>query len=160
MEQWRRLQEYPNYSVSDAGQVRNDERERLMAITVNGRGHPYVGFYVRGRQIHRTLAILVANAFLPPAPPRFRTPIHLNSDLLNCRSSNLAWRPMWFAQKFTRQFNQDLGDAGPIKNVDKDEYYDSVWDIVYEKGVLFNDVIGSIYHKTYVFPIMERFEWA
>jgi hypothetical protein len=161
MEQWVTLKEFADYSISDEGRARNDKNGKFLTVCTNGRGHPYVSFWKDMRQSHRTIAGLVALHFLPPPPENLyiATPIHLNSDLLDCRAVNLAWRPLWFAQKFTRQFKLDLGDAGPLKNIDTGECYDSVWDVVYEKGVLFNDVIQSIYHKTYVFPLMQCFEW-
>lgn len=162
MEQWRRIDEFPRYSVSDQGQVRNDEREKVLssyAVWSRG-GHPAVGLWDGRRQVQKSVAALVAHAFLPPGPPKSIAVIHLNSRLEDCRAVNLDWRPLWFAQKFTRQFQQDLGDAGPLKDITTGKIYDSVWDVVYEQGVLFNDVIKSIYHRTYVFPSMHYFEWT
>lgn len=160
MVEWRVLAEFPNYSVSDEGQIRNDERDKILSGYSLREGHPAVGLWRDNRQHQRSVAALVAKTFLQVPQDRFNAVIHLNSDLADCRASNLAWRPLWFAQKFTRQFNLDLGDAGPIKNINTGAVYDSVWDVVYEQGVLFNDVIRSIYHKTYVFPIMQCFEWT
>jgi hypothetical protein len=157
--QWRRIQEFPRYSVSDQGQVRNDESERLLSTIRTRNGNVSVSLWNDNRQHGRSLPLIVATAFVPKPQPTFNTPIHLNSWLHDNRASNLAWRPLWFAQKFTQQFNKDLGDAAPVKNITTGQIYDSVWDVVYEQGVLYNDVIKAIYHKTYVFPLMQCFEW-
>lgn len=159
MEEWIDLQGYPGYEISDQGRVRNDRRW-VIATSQVGNGRPFVGLMVNGRQVKRGLALLVCETFLDVPRADFNTAIHLDGDLSNCRVSNLAWRPRWFAIKHTMQFRQNLGEAGPVRNIDTGIVYDTIWDVVFTFGVLYNEVIKSIINKTWVFPIYHRFEWV
>lgn len=105
MEVWRQIYEFPAYSVSNMGRVRNDDSGRVMALSRNQYGIINVGLVVGRKQYKRSVALLVADAFLPTwESEAFRTPIHLNGDKSDCRAENLMWRPRWFAAKYHRQF--------------------------------------------------------
>ena len=39
MEEWRKVEEFPNYSVSNLGNVRNDETGRILKPWVNSHGY-------------------------------------------------------------------------------------------------------------------------
>lgn len=161
MEQWLPLQGYPGYSASSYGRIRNDRRDHILAIVRAEGRRCYVSLTFEGKQVNRSLSLLICETFLQdPRPQHFDTPIHIDGDLTNCRVSNLAWRPRWFANRYTEQFNLNLIDVGPVKNINTGVIYEGVWSIVFEQGVLFNDVVGSIINKTYVFPLMQCFEWA
>lgn len=160
MEKWLPLLGYPGYSASDQGRVRNDRRESILAVVrVKGR-RSYVGLMLQGTQVKRSLSRLICETFVPNERRQyFDTPIHLDGDLANCRAVNLLWRPRWFADRHSFQFTQDLGETNPVRNIDTGAMYNNVWDIVFAHGVLFNDVVLSIANKTYVFPLMQCFEW-
>lgn len=161
MEQWVALRQHLGYSVSSHGRVRNERTGRILSISKTNNGTTaIVSIRNGGHQVKRALALLVCETFYPDPPPRFDTPIYLDGDRMNCRADNLRWRPRWFAIKHSRQFHQDLGDAGPVLNVDTGIVYQSVWDVVYEQGVLFNEVVMAAINKTYVFPLFEYFEWV
>lgn len=162
MERWLPIEEYPEYCVSDQGRVRRDGRDKILRISVATGGNPFVSLSTRNGQVRKGLALLVARAFVPLPPYRCDTPtpIHLDGDQLNCCADNLQWRPRWFAQKYARQFNQHLDNDNAVRNIDTDRVYNDVWEVVFEHGVLFNDVVKSIINKTYVYPLYERFEWV
>jgi hypothetical protein len=117
---------------------------------------------VNGVQLTRGLALLVCSAFVPLPQHRcdVPTPIHLDGDFQNCRPDNLVWRPRWFAQKHTAQFKQNLQNPNAVRNIDTGVVYHDIWDVVFEQGVLFNDVVKAVINKTYVFPLFQRFEWV
>jgi hypothetical protein len=105
MEVWRQIYEFPGYSVSNMGRVRNDETGRIMALSRNQYGIVNVGLVLGRKQYKRSVALLVADAFLPTWESEvFTSPIHLNGDRSDCRAENLMWRPRWFAAKYHRQF--------------------------------------------------------
>lgn len=161
MEQWIELEEFPGYSVSDQGRVRNDRNQKILTVSRTNRGNTaMVSIGADNGQLKRGLALLVCEAFIPRPRSDFNTPIYLDGDTMNCQVRNLAWRPRWFAQKHTVQFRQDLGDVGPIRNLDTGIFYQSVWEVVLEHGVLFNEVIQGIVNKTQVFPLGQRFEFV
>jgi hypothetical protein len=160
MEIWLPLLSYPGYSASDQGRVRNDKRDSILAVVrVKGR-RSYVGLMSRGTQVKRSLSRLICETFVPNQRKEyFDTPIHVDGDLANCKAVNLQWRPRWFADRYSFQFTQDLGETLPVRNINTGVTYSNVWEVVFAHGVLFNDVVLSIANKTYVFPLMHNFEW-
>lgn len=162
MEQWLRLLDFPGYSVSNMGRVRNDRTSSILALGHSKSNHPFVKMWRHERQVTRGVALLVAQAFVPLPAHRYNTPtpIHLDGDATNCQADNLTWRPRWFANKHARQFTMNLENPNRVRNIDTGVEYDSVWSIVFEQGVLFNDVVKSIINKTYVYPLFQRFEWV
>jgi len=162
MEEWVPLDDYPGYSASTEGRIRNDKRKthNTLRISRSDDKRPYVGLWVNGAQVKRSLPLLICKTFKDQPNSNFDTPIHLDGNVMNCRADNLEWRPRWFANKFSEQFHQDLGDAGPIRNVDTGEVYESVWQVVHERGLLYIDVVAAIVNRTYVFPIFQFFEWV
>ena len=158
MEEWMDLPGYPGYEASDQGRIRN-ERGWILGTTQIEGARPFVALSTNGRQVQRGLALLICQTFLETPRADFNTPIHLDGDLANCRVSNLAWRPRWFALKHTRQFRLNLGESGAVRNIDTGIVYKTIWDVVFTFGVLYNEVVKSIINKTWVFPIYHRFEW-
>jgi hypothetical protein len=159
MDQWLPLQDYPGYSASDLGRVRNDKRDHVLAIVRSSR-RPYVCLVKNGVQVKRGLSLLIAETFVQTERKEyFNTAIHLDGDLSNCRARNLMWRPRWFALKHTHQFSEPWGDSDPVINTVTNTVHKDVWSVVFEHGVLYSDVLQSIYNKTYVFPLMQTFEW-
>lgn len=160
MEQWLPLQGYPNYSVSDLGRVRSDSHGAVLAISRTGNARPHVSLMLDRVQLKRGLSLLVAKTFIKSPRPDFNTPIHFDGDLTNCRVSNLAWRPRWFAINHTAQFATNPGNSGQVRNINTGVVYGDVWDVVVAFGLLYTDVVKSIVNKTYVFPLMHCFEWV
>jgi len=160
MERWVALSDFPGYSVSDEGRVRNDKFDKLRKVHVQ-QGYATVAFMRNGKLVNRMLAQLVAREFVERQREAFDSPIHLDGDKLNCRASNLMWRPRWFALRHARQFSLNLPECPDrVRNINTGEVYDNVWQVVFDKGVIYNDVVLSIYNRTYVFPLFHYFEWV
>ena len=101
---------HPGYKVRPNGEVIN-MFDRVLTPMTNLRGLLFVGLYYHGVKHNRSVALLVANAFLEPhSNPQFDTPVHLDGDRTNCDVNNLMWRPRWFAVKWHRQF-----DCSPVR---------------------------------------------
>lgn len=163
METWREIIGFPGYSVSDGGHVKNDYTDRVLAIAENTRGIAIVGLSIsrdnRRMQLKRSVALLVANAFVTHARSlRFDTPINLDGDRFNNRAANLAWRPLWFARKYFQQFK--VGPQSfhrPVQELKTGEVFSSPWEAAITYGLLEQDVTYSVMSHTYVVPTYQKF---
>lgn len=152
---------FPGYSVSDRGNVRNDETGRFMTRLVNQRGVVHVGLTKNRIQYKRALSILVAEAFVPRQSFSFDTPIHLDGDRWNNHADNLLWRPRWFAIKYTLQFQQDAPCFNrPVELIETGDVFKSSWEAATTLGLLDREIAMSIMTQTYVWPIYKRFRLA
>lgn len=106
-EDWETIEEFPRYSISSQGRVMNVETQRILKLSRSSGGTPLVGLKNYGEQQRpRLVATLVADAFLQDQKSEvYNTPINLNGDRLDCRVSNLMWRPRFYAIKYHRQFS-------------------------------------------------------
>lgn len=88
VEQWREIEGFPRYFVSSWGRVRGPRAVLVPAYT-NGYQHVSlcVGPVVKTRRVH----ILVAEAFLGPAPFDGALVAHNDGVKNNCRLINLRW---------------------------------------------------------------------
>lgn len=158
-ERWTEIVEFPGYSVSDMGSVRNDENGRLLKINYNQQGIAFVSLQRERRQFRRAVALLVARAFLdPPQPTTFDTPINLDGDRSNNELSNLMWRPRWYAVKYYQQFHQPRsGIIVPIEDVGTKEYFPNSWAAALTYGLLDKEIMFAVLNRTYVWPTYQQF---
>ena len=103
-EQWRSIENFPGYSVSNYGQIRTDRSGRILSLNENQFGVLQVGMMRDGIQRHRSVPLLVAKAFIPQPHVPFDTPINLDGNRHNNQVDNLVWRPRWFAVLYNQQF--------------------------------------------------------
>jgi len=159
VENWKSIDLFPGYSISDQGNIRTDKLDRLMSLNVNQYGVVQVGLMRDGVQYHRSVPLLVAKAFLPPVGGPFDTPINLNGDRLDNRAENLAWRPRWFAIKFNRQFRYPYGNPIllPIVDMKTGVISDNSFEAAKAYGLLEEDLVLSILNRTYVWPTYQEF---
>jgi hypothetical protein len=161
-EQWVEIFDFPNYSVSNWGRVRNEDRGRLLKQSVTKQGAVKVGLVLGGKQYTRSVKVLVAEAFIPEDNDKFDTPMHLDGNQLNNRSDNIVWRPRWFAWKYARQFD-DIDkyiDRGPVFDNTTGEVYKNIAEAGITNGLLFYEIHFAIVNKTAVFPIWHVFDWV
>jgi len=115
-----------------------------------------------GVRLTRSIRVLVAEAFVDPpyfGPSDYGvfcdTVIMLDNNKENTFAPNLAWRPSWFAWKYSRQFVEDQPESYYIKrvsNVDNSKGYPSIIDAAIKDGLLFEDVWKSATMGTAVYP--------
>lgn len=167
MEEWRTLTEFPGYSVSDCGRVRNDQTGRYLVLQVNQTGVPNVGLSKRNDaeepiQHKRSVALLVASTFLTPHEhEQFDTPINLDGNRQNNNVRNLMWRPRWFAVRYFEQFrlrNPRWVVNHPIQDKKSKEVFENSWDAVVKHGLIEQDIYLSMLDRTYVWPTYQVFE--
>lgn len=161
MEQWKTIPEFPSYGVSTFGRVVNDETGREMIPHMNQSGVVNVGLTKNRIQHRRSLALLVAEAFLEKPTPNFDTPIHLDGDAYNNRVENLMWRPRWYAIRYKAQFGEPRrGITEQILDIGTGELYDNSWHVATVNGLLERDVVLAIGNRTYTAVTYQRFELA
>lgn len=147
---WHELEEFPDYAVSSLGEVFNIKTGMPRKLSINQHGIVKVSMYKNRRElITRSVAVMVADAFVEGRTDLFNTPIHLDGDRENCRADNLMWRPRWFAVQYHRQFESDVFHKMNVHIVDVDtgkEYY-SVKEVCMDLGLYYNDVYRSYIHE-------------
>lgn len=158
-EEWREIWEFPGYSVSDTGRVRNDRKDRDLTLHSTERGIIYVSLNRQGEQFKRSVTVLVAEAFVTTARKMsFDTPINLDGDRTNNYAENLLWRPRWYAIEYFRQFrNRPDGIDRSILEVKSGEIFKSSWQAAVAFGLLEREIVRSIVYLTYALPTFQRF---
>lgn len=159
MDEWREVREFPGYSVSRDGLVRNDETGRFMTLLRNQGGIINVGLTKNLVQYKRSVTVLVAEAFLPTHPlESFDTPINLDGDRSNNHVDNLMWRPRWFAVKYFQQFTNGLrGYSVPIIDINSGEQFQTSWEAATKYGLIDREIMIATLNRTYVWPTYQRF---
>lgn len=161
LEEWTRLDEFPDYSISTYGRFMNENTGRILAITRNQQGVMMVGLTRDGVQYRRSVALLVARAFLGvPLNVHFDTPIHVDGNRMNNHIDNIMWRPRWFAVKYNRQFGEVEPTNSAIEEIYTHEKFENSWDACLKYGLLHEDVMSSLINFSYCFPTNQEFRFA
>lgn len=87
---WIKIKDFPNYSVSSSGSVRNDNRMSLLKPTTNHKGYLYVVLSKDGKTTTKKIHRLVAESFIdnPDNKPQVN---HIDGNKQNNDVSNLEW---------------------------------------------------------------------
>lgn len=161
-EVWKEIEDFPGYSVSDFGRVRNDKTGKILVLTKTQQGLVKVGLVKDGAQWSRSVALLVATAHLerPIGLDYYDTPINLDGNRENNRLENLMWRPRWFAVKYHKQFDDAArkGYIVPIQALGTGEIYANSMEAAMRYGILAEDTVKSVLQNTYVFPTYQKFK--
>lgn len=161
-EAWEYIREFPNYQISSFGRVYNIRREMIMSTSVTNHGHPKITLTDDdGERYTRSLALLVAEAFVPGRDHISDQVVVLDGDLNHIEANNLVWRPRWFAWKYTRQLKTEQPmhyKNLPVVDVSTDIEYDSIVHAGISLGLLFTSIWRSTYTGHIVYPTDSVFE--
>lgn len=154
IETWAQIPDFPDYEVSDHGQVYSKRRDLMLSLTQTSAGAVKVNLMANGRLCTRAVKTLVAEAFLPDHHPESNTPINLDGDPLNNHVMNLAWRPRWFAWKYTRQFHQEIPVFynATVQNLHSGKIYDSTMAAGIDDGIIWEYLWNSVISGRPVYP--------
>lgn len=152
---WKVIPGFPAYVVNNMGQVLNIETDRLMQLSFTLQGHAKVSLVgLEGRQT-LSVARMVAEGFVLRPNPLSDAVIVLNGNQADLRAENLAWRPMSFAWKYTRQ----LKEQQPIyyfnlsvQDIVEGWHYRNIIEAGQKLGLLYNDIWRSTYTGDTVYP--------
>lgn len=163
-EEWRDIEGFPTYQVSNRGHVWSKRSELRLSQSQNEGGVAKVNLVRDGGVFTRSVKVLVAEAFVAKfhEPPNVsqnngdpeNTPINLDGDPTNNCVENLAWRPRWFAWKYARQFHEDIPVEYHVKVINETTggIYDSVMEAGIADGVLWEYIYQSILSGRPVYP--------
>jgi NUMOD4 motif len=161
-EEWKTIDEFPTYQISNFGRVVNQDTGRLIRESITRSNVVKIGLVSGDRQYTRSVKLLVAEHFVDGRSELFDTPIHLDGDPRNNIADNIVWRPRWFAWKYTRQFaeHEPGSERGPIIDLDTNDLYLDMVEAAIRNGLLVHDVWKSIYVKQPTFPTWQNFAFA
>jgi len=155
------LEEFPSYTISNYGTVTNSYGQ-IMTHSRTAHGEHTVGLMRNGRQYRRSVKVLVARAFVDGETEIFDTPILLDGDRGNLHTSNLAWRPRWFALAYQKQFDQieDWWYAGPVVDDAQGITYEDIFSAAMETGSLVRHIRLGMLNRERVFPTGALFRFS
>jgi len=89
MEEWREIKEFPNYSVSNLGNILNTKTKKMMKLNKKS-GYYHISLTSNANKKSLLVHRLVAMAFIPN--PENKSDVnHKDKDKLNNELSNLEW---------------------------------------------------------------------
>lgn len=155
-ERWEDIEGFPRYQVSTEGRIYNKATGHFMRYSPNNYGHPKISLLTEtGARYTRSVAFLVARAFLIKPNHLCDRIIYLNGDLEDIRAENLAWRPRGFGWRYSRQFKipqPTYYKNLPVVNLDTQIEYDNIIEAGRAEGLLFDHIWRSTYSGDPVFP--------
>lgn len=164
---WVEVEDYPMYLINPNGDIYNREYDFLMSTSDNGHGTKKVILRNEFGRRTKSVALLVAQAFLIKPNPESTSVIRLDGDLSNCHADNLAWRSPSFAWKYARQLEEPLPQYSSLSvtDIDTNEVYVSIFRAAIENGLLMKDIWKSTFDQSPVYPTWQRFsisrtEWG
>lgn len=159
MELWKQIPLFENYSVCTNGEIRNNTTGKFLSFSENQYGVIVVGLVREGKQCHRSVPLIVANAFIPKKYEAFDTPINRDGDRRNNDVENLVWRPRWFAVQYNRQFRipYEFPVFQEVQDVDSGRVWKTSFECARDNGLLERDVVLSIANRTVAWPTHQRF---
>ena len=118
MEEWKVLVNYPNYSVSNFGNIKNNKKDKLLSPSIHKSGYLTVQLFKNGIRKSLTLHRIIAEGFLGDFESKYID--HIDRNKLNNKIDNLRAvtpaisalnRGIWGKSKYKgAYFNEKRGD--------------------------------------------------
>lgn len=155
MTEWIQIEEFPDYEVSELGEIRNIHTQHVNGTYNNGSNVLQVSMRRNGRPYIRAVHRVVAEAFIAPHPEDGHfVPWHEDRDWQNCAADNLVWKPLWWASRFARQEKQtEPRDYRPIRHVKTGTDYENALEAAKALGGLEDLILLTAQHgegRTYL----------
>lgn len=113
MEEYRPIDDYPNYAVSNLGNVKNIRTGRILRYGLNSSGYKVIDLYNNGKSKTQQIHKLVGKAFLPN-PENKPCIDHKNNNKLDNRLENLRFATL---QENSRNCKISSRNTSGIKGV-------------------------------------------
>lgn len=159
-ERWKQVSFAPEYFVSTQGRVEKNGH----LITIGHVTDGSLSAVLRLESGSRPYLVrrLVAEAFCEKLTANCDSVIHLDGEKDNCNVENLAWRPRWFAWKYTRQFHEPVRSRWmyPVRIVQTGEEFGSLIEAGMRLGMLWADIYRSTIEHRVTYPFGYEFEWV
>lgn len=159
-ERWEVIPDFPRYHVSNHGRIL-DEQRGLLTTSPNNHGHLRVWLHHwDGFRYMKTVAPLVARAFVRVPDRLCDRVIVLDGNFLHVQSWNLAWRPLGFAWEYTHQLKRQHPlhyHNLAVRNVDTGDEYASIIEAGTCEGRLFKDIWRSCNTGDRIYPYGNAF---
>lgn len=151
MEEWKKVNEYPNFSVSNKGRVRNNLTGNILKPRKDRAGYEYVAYSrVEGKQKSLSVHRLVAIAFIPN-PLNKSTVNHINGVHNDNRVENLEWatpreqnlhRYHTLGLYMSERGKQSLSSKRKkkVKRIEDGKIYNSITEASKECGVVISSI--------------------
>ena len=150
---WLILEEFPTYSISEYGEVRNNRTDRILRPFVT-RDRLYVTLSRDREQYTRQISTLMLNAWRGPHRNiYFTTTLHLDGDKTNCCLENLLWRPRWFVHAYYTELDRGRPLSNrPIYLIETEEVFSNCEECAMTYGFLQRDILSSALMGDMIFP--------
>lgn len=135
---WKKIDEHPDYSVSNFGKIRNDKKNKLVKPWNNGHGYLHIALNGVKYKVHR----LVAKAFIPN-PDNLPIVNHKDEVKTNNISENLEWCDYHYNSAYTLGKYEKTNNR-KILQIDKNGNIVKEWNSIKEASIglgLSNSVI-------------------
>lgn len=90
-EAWKLLKDYPNYMISDRGNVKNIKTDRIINKTYQKSGHTIVCLSNKGKIRTIGVARLMLETFKPRENTSTLSVVFKDNDKRNCILDNIEW---------------------------------------------------------------------
>jgi hypothetical protein len=160
--EWRIIEDFPNYFVNPLADVMNARNESLIRPSVVNSGVLSVVLFQGGIPHRRSLAKVVAETFVLKPTAWCNTPIHLDGERGNCQARNLMWRPRHIAIRYHRQVETfpTLQNPKPIINLDTGEIFPTIQHVAVRYGLIVNELVDCIIRGRPTWPDKLRFDFT
>ena len=114
MEEWKTIEGFPNYKVSNYGNILNVKTNRLLKGRIDKYGYYNVILYNKGKYKNYKVHQLVAIHFIDN-PNKYNQINHIDEDKLNNVYSNLEWCTCKYNNNFGNR-NRNISKSKMNKN--------------------------------------------
>lgn len=160
-DQWSAIRGHEDYLINPFGGIIWFETGKPVKVSKGAIGLKVNLRNKRGAFTTKSVARLVAEAFVPRSIERYDTIIHLDGDRTNCTAYNLMWRSRSYAVRYHRQFHEPLIEAythHPVVDEDGQEYR-NVAEVAHTYGLLYREVVTAIFAERPVYLTGQQFYW-
>lgn len=127
IEEWKTIEEYPNYMISNLGRVKSLYTYKVLKPSIT-KGYYFVSLVQNGNKENVRIHRLVAKAFLDN-PNNYNVVNHKNENKLDNRVENLEWCTAKYNCNYgTRNKKVSESKYKPICQFSKDGTLIKIWD--------------------------------